>query len=178
MYATIRPFLELCMMSRGPQDLPASPAWLVIATLGYFAAGAAMAWPLYPPGLAVLSAMADVALLFGITAVLLAWRGLLTRWLQTVLALTASGLVMGLVALPIVFSLYRAVLTGEEAAFTALVYWVLVGWIVAIYGFIFTHALSLRSRWAGLGVALGYFVVSWVVMQAAFPSGRLGGTEG
>jgi len=178
MYATIRPFLELCVMSRGPQDLPASPAWLVIATLGYFAVGAAMAWPLYPPGLAMLSAMADVALLFGLTAALLAWRGLLARWLQTVLALAASGLVMGLVALPIVFHLYRAVISGEEAAFAALVYWVLVGWIVAVYGFVFTHALSLRSRWAGLGVALGYFVVSWVVMQAAFPSGQLGGTEG
>lgn len=178
MHATIRPFLELCVMSRGPQDLPASPAWLVIATLGYFAVGVAMAWPLYPPGLAVLSAMADVALLFGLTAALLAWRGLLARWLQTVLALAASGVVMGMVALPIVFSLYRAVLTGEEAAFTALIYWVLVGWIVAIYGFVFTHALSLRSRWAGLGVALAYFVVSWVVMQAAFPSGQLGATEG
>ncbi|HDP90079.1 MAG TPA: hypothetical protein ENN42_09015 [Thioalkalivibrio sp.] len=173
MYANIRPFLELCVMARGPQDLPASPSWLVIAAAGYFAVGAAIAWPLYPPGLALLSAGVDVALLFGIAAGLLAWRGYTVRWLQTALALAGSGFLMGVVALPIVFSLYRAILTGSEATFSALAYWVLVGWIIAIYGYIFTQALSLKSRWSGLGVALGYFVVSWIVMQLLFPQGQL-----
>ena len=54
-----------------------------------------------------------------------------------------------------------------------LVYWVLVGWIIAIYGHIFTQALGLGSRWAGAGIALAYFVLSWLAVQLVFPQGQL-----
>ena len=173
MYATLKPFLELCLLNRGPQDLPASAALLLLTTLGYFAVGAAVAWPVYEPAIAVATAGFDVLLLFGVTAGLLAWRGHRGRWLQTTTALAGSGFLMGLIALPIVFSVYRAILTQSDATFSVLVYWVLVGWIIAIYGHVCTQALSLRSRWLGLGVALGYFVLSWVSMQLVFPEGQL-----
>ena len=173
MYTTIKPLFELCIMARGPQDLPASPALLVVAALGYFGVGVAMGWPVYAPGVAVAAAGFDLLLLFGVTAGLLSWRGHPARWQQTATALAGSGFVMGLVALPIVFSIYRAILTGSDASFAVLVYWVLVGWIIAIYGHVFTQALSLRSRWAGVGIALAYFVLSWISVQLVFPQGQL-----
>lgn len=160
-------------MARGPQDLPASRVLLITVTLGYFAIGAAVNWPLQSPGQAVLMAGFDVALLFGFAALLLAWRGHPARWLQTVTALVGSGVIIGIIALPIIFSLYRAMLTQTDATLMLLVYWVLVGWIIAIYGHIFTQALSLRSRWAGLGVALVYFALSLVSVEVIFPRSEL-----
>jgi hypothetical protein len=173
MYATVRPLLELCIMKRGPQDLPASPAWLAAMALGYVAVGVAMGLPVYATGVAVAAAGFDLLLLLGFAAALLAWRGHPARWLQTATALTGAGFLMGVVALPIVFSIYRAILGEADATLAVLAYWVLVGWIIAIYGYIFTQALSLRSRWFGLGVALGYFVLSWVTVQTVFPQGQL-----
>lgn len=173
MYAFFKPFLDLCLLSRGPQDLPSSRALLVLVALAYFAVSLAVVWPASPPGEAVATAAVDLGLLLGFAAAVLAARGYRARWVQTAEALLGSGFLLSLVAMPVIYGLYRAYLNQSDPGILAVGYLVIVGWLIAVYGNIFRHALSLKSRWSGLAVAFGYMVLSWTSIRMLFPQDSL-----
>lgn len=102
MVALLRSLIELCLLRRGPQDLPYSPpavavfAAVLVALQVGFASSQGM-------GTAALVARAAVTLvlLFGVTGALLRVRGLDNRRMQTLLALAGSGVIFSLAMMPV-----------------------------------------------------------------------------
>ncbi|HBD20559.1 MAG TPA: hypothetical protein DC063_11080, partial [Arenimonas sp.] len=87
MVALLRPLFELCLLRRGPQDLPYSPPAVATFAFALMALQLAMGAATEAPP-AQLAARVGVTafLLFGVTQVLLKLRGLDNRAAQTLLA--------------------------------------------------------------------------------------------
>lgn len=102
MAALLREVLEVCLLRRGPQDLPFSPPAVAGFTAGLLALQVAFAAH-YDSGPLAMSARVLVTLLilFGATRALLRFRGMDNRATQTLLALAGTSLLFSLVMMPL-----------------------------------------------------------------------------
>lgn len=172
MSALIKPFLQLCLLSRGPQDIPASRALLLITVSIYWLVAVAMGWPFYGMRSSVLQSVVELLMLLGFTRLALALARHPGRFTQTATALTAAGGLLGVVLLPVAYAIYQAQAQGVPLGIPALAYLVVLGWLLLVYGHIFRHALSLKHLGLGVLVALGLVVFVAMVTQFLFPEVR------
>lgn len=170
MLAIARPFVEICLLRRAPQDLPASPLLLGIALSAHAGLGV-LVTALYYPLLTAIGVSVTGTLLLGLLAfALLTARGLGERFLQTYAAFAGTGAVLEAIALPLV-----ALLEGSEAGdapsaagviltipWLALLVW---SWVVS--GHILRHALSVHLT-AGIGISMAFFWLSALVVHQLF----------
>ncbi|WP_440997821.1 hypothetical protein [Arhodomonas sp. SL1] len=139
--------LDICLLRRGPQDLPASTSLLGLA----IAASALVGYPTMralpeatgTPGMDVI---VGLVVTFAFAYGLLQAHGLGNRLVQTASALFATDVVISAIALVVL------TLVPGQAPVASLALLVLVVWNVAIVGHIFRHALdtgmSLGVAWA------------------------------
>lgn len=171
--APLLPLLvDLCLLRRGPQDLPYSPRLtrsLVLLGLGCDL--------LYVALLEVQGALPRVVFGLALTLALpwwlLGWRQRRERYAQTLAALAGSGVLFTLLFLPLALWAQQHVpaegvetLTREQLAAGWLVLG-LLGWKLAVNGHILRHALDL-PRTAGLALALGWFLVEFNLDRLLF----------
>ena len=102
MAALLREILEVCVLRRGPQDLPFSPP----AVMGFTAAlvGLQLVFAALNdagPMAMLVRALVTLLILFGATRALLRFRGMENRAMQTLLALAGSTLLFSLVMMPL-----------------------------------------------------------------------------
>ncbi len=152
--------LDICLLRRGPQDLPYSTTLLVIAValsglLGYPTMRALP--PGTPtPGLDLILAMAFGA---GYLYLVLRFHGLATRFVQSATALFATDCVISGLSLPLLE------LGGTESQATMLGLTGLIIWNLVIIAHILRNALD-ASLGVGFAWALGYVMSSGLIMQA------------
>jgi hypothetical protein len=166
-YALIKPFISLCLLNANPQDLPASTPLLIITLGAYLLVTVVMAMPIYGLGLSILQAILEVALLLGYTRLALQVSRRPERYLQTASALAGTGVIIGVLALPLVYSLSRAAAYGDVNSLTLPAYLLILAWLLVVYGHIYRHALS-TGLLIGMLVGFGYVVVSSVVIESVF----------
>jgi hypothetical protein len=172
-YALIQPFVRLCFLNANPQDLPASAVLLGLTLSAYLLVTAFMVMPLYGLSLSFREAIVEVVLLVAYTQVVLHIGAHPERYTQTVSALAGAGVIIGLLALPLAYSLYNSALRGTTNAPLLLFAYVLVfAWMLVVYGHIYRHALS-TGLFIGVLVGLGYIILTSVVIESAFPSPEL-----
>lgn len=157
-----RQVLEICLLRRGPQDLPYSQGLLVLT----MTASAAVGYPAMSRfGLSDSPAL-DVALTLGFTLAylhgVLTIKGLRGRFVQTASAVFGTDVVVTGLALPIM-----AMTTGpsDEAPVSGLLMLALVLWNLAILGHILRHALAVRLP-VGVLWALAYVFGSTLFIRA------------
>lgn len=159
----IAALFDLCLLKRGPQDLPFRPV-LVLALLL-----AGLALEVYGVVLVGVSNSAEVVLLSGVFAVaapwaLLRWRGLDARLWQTLLALIGTGVLFSLLRLPLLAAL-GPLAAQPKPALAPLYGWglvLLIGWQLLVYGHIWRHALRLPLP-TGVLVALGLWLTEMLL---------------
>ncbi len=170
MLAIARPFVEMCLLRRAPQDLPASPLLLGVAIAAHVGLGTLITL-IYYPFLTAIGVSVTGTLLLGLLAfVLLSARGLTERFFQTYAAFAGTGAVLEAVALPIVAMLETNDTTGAASAagviltipWLALLVW---SWVVS--GHILRHALSVHLT-AGIGISMAFFWLSALVIHQLF----------
>lgn len=157
MIALLRAVRDLCLLRGGPQDLPYAPKLAVWLTAGVLLLGVA-ASDLAGEGLRPGRLLYTVAFGLAVPWLLLAWRDLRSRYVQTLIARQAVTLVFGLLALPML-SVARDLPAPDSGIapepLQILAGWAALGlalWTFAVHAHIWRHALNLR-----LGVA---FVVA------------------
>lgn len=161
-------FVDLCLLRRKPQDLPASTTLfglvLGVALLGGLllsvTAGASLLAGIGQTAL-------DLILMLGVLHVALKAMKKQARYLQTATALVGADAVVGFVAL-VPVSLARPALGAEPAAdvlFAGLLFLALVAWSVLIVGHILRHAFDLPLA-QGVIIAIAFDVFSFVVVSA------------
>lgn len=167
MLALIHYFIELCLLRRAPQDLPASLALLQVLSLVYLAVGVLVgAVTGQGPGIALAQTLVDIAVLLGLLYAGLRWRGRLPRFLQAASALVGSGALLSLLVL-IPLGLAPG---GEDAGltgFAALLFLALLAWSLVVMGHILRHTLDLPLVQGAL-IAVAYNLLAYSLLGALF----------
>jgi hypothetical protein len=160
-------FIDLCLLRRQPQDLPASATLfglvLAVAVMGGLllsvTAGASLV-------AALGQTLLDLLLMLGVLHLALKATGKQGRYLQTGTALVGADAVIGLVAL-LPVTLARPSVgaePGADALLAGLLFLALVAWSVLVVGHILRHAFGL-SLAQGVIVAVAFDVFSFVVIS-------------
>ncbi len=165
MLTLVRFFWQLCLLRRGPQDLPASLpllAWLALlnvligttGTLSHFG-GASRAFA---------ASVLDTLIVAGLVYATLAFAGHRPRLVQVLTAVYGIGVLFGAAFLPV------QLLAGNAEALGLLVLANLVAlaWIHVALGHVLRHALEL-DLWAGIAIAIGYTVIGVIVVNTYLP---------
>ena len=168
MYALIDLFWEICLLRKGPQALPPSQTLLKFSLTAYGLSSLIFLLLIQEPFLALLQTLVDVALLVGTVYVVLTITRFGLRFVQTLTALAGTGTLLGLVALPIFIWIDQEVASNGAAVLPRLLFLGLIIWHISVVAHVLHHALS-SNRWIGLLYALGYYFISWTVMDFLFP---------
>ncbi|ANB02703.1 hypothetical protein [Ectothiorhodospira sp. BSL-9] len=168
MYALIKPFLQLTFLQKGPEDLPASAFLLWLCAIVYLFVGLIVAVPFYPFQIAILQAGMELGLLAAFTALLLQGKGVPERFMQTFTALLGVGIVLGLIMLPLVYSLRGAEAPEEIPVVVTVGYLVLLGWLLTAYGHVLRSALGLKTAAGGVALAVAYLMLAAVAGEILY----------
>lgn len=175
MLALARPFVEMCLLRLGPQDLPASPFLLGVSVAAYVGLGV-LVTALHYPFLTAVAISVTGTLIFGLLAyALLSVRGVAGRFFQTGAALAGTGAVLEAVALPLVALLEAGEpaadagsRAGSGAGAILVIPWLaFLVWSWVVGGHILRHALSVRLP-AGIGLSIALFWLSTLVIHQLF----------
>ncbi|MEZ5592318.1 MAG: hypothetical protein R3F53_17085 [Gammaproteobacteria bacterium] len=163
-------FFDICLLRRGPQDVPAAPALTAVRTglSGHWFCcphgGRRAAYPLR----SLLLTLADLALLAGMTYGVLRALGHSARLAQTLTALTGCGTLLQLIALPLGIWFDQASASQANAELPFLLWLLLLLWSIVISAHILRHAFTV-SFGIGLAYAFAYLFVSWTIADWLLP---------
>lgn len=168
MQPIIQAFLEICLLRRGPQDLPSS-GFLLYLSLGLYAlSGSLIALAYQPPLLAVALAISDTALLAALTVGVLYLHRRPRRVPQTLSALAGSGALLAVLALGPTWWWYVARTGDADPTAAAVMLLVLVVWGLVVMGHVLRHALSVPLI-VGLVIAVTFYWIAVTVQNSLFP---------
>jgi hypothetical protein len=157
-------FWDICLLRKGPEDVPASLALLKLSLLVYGITGLLIMLVSMELAPALLQTALDMALLGGLTYGVLSRRGYRTRFVQTLTALAGVGALLASITLPVVFWMDKETVDGSEAGLPLLVFLLLLGWSIAVVSHILQHALSI-SRNQSILYTLGYLFISMLLSK-------------
>lgn len=135
-------YLEICLLKRRPQDLPRSDWLMVLTLLAYGLSSAGLAAVDLEVPRAMAAALLDAGLLWAGTALVLYLFKRPLRTTQTVTALAGTGVVLSVVALPVVLWLTLAQGRHADTGIPALLWLGLFAWNLLISAHILRHALD------------------------------------
>lgn len=165
MFALVRFFVQLAMLRRGPQDLPASPALLALLAALNVLVGSANGVDLFGGVRAALGAnLLDLLLTMLMLFALLQVKGHVARWQQTASAFFGLGALAGLIML-FVRAPAEALGAMELAMLADMV---LAVWLHVALGSILRHALGIPLL-AGVAIMLSYTIIAFNVIARVFP---------
>ena len=168
MLLLVKTWLELCLLRKGPQDLPASGFFLGLSLGCYALVSWLVASPSFGITDAALLALVDSGMLAAFVVLLLYLQSKTERINQALSALAGSGSLMGLFALPLVLLVDPGQPAEQVPALLAGVWLLLLIWNLFVMAHIIRHALS-SSFAVGLGAAVLYALVSMQVVATLFP---------
>jgi len=168
--ALFDPFIQICLLRQGPQDLPTSGILLAIALTAHTVMSVLLSSVSLGAASALLSGVVDTVLLVVLTGALLYVQRRNARVIQTVTALAGTGAIITLIALPISGWLHATDQAAGEGSLALLLLLILTGWSLAVAGHIFRNALSV-PYFLGLVLAAAFYWISISVFRALFPLG-------
>jgi hypothetical protein len=165
MLALFQFFFDLAILRRGPQDLPASSALLVLlAALGVLIGGVNGAALFGGLGAALGANLLDLVLSMVTLFILLQLRGHAPRWLQTASAFLGLGALAGLVMLAV--RPFAELMGATE--FSTLADLILAIWLHVALGSVLRHALGVPLL-AGVVIVLAYTLTAFSIITRTFP---------
>jgi len=163
MYPLLKLFFDICLLQKGPQDIPTSPGLLALLIPTYAGISFLILILSTDPATAILQVFAEIFLVLTSCKIILYLAKKNERYQQSASALLATDSLISLAALPAMASLIGQ---GSALAFFSVVALMLWHWIVS--GHIYSHALDQPFTF-GLGVAFLYILVSYQLMALLFP---------
>ena len=157
-------FVDLCLLRKGPQDMPFSPQLLVVVTLLNVLVGVVMIVDVRTGVVTSLGeSLFDAGLMLVVLYFALQSQNRLARFNQAAISLMGSGLLLGLLALPLI-SWSR----NPDSVLAGLSLLVLIVWSMVVMGHILRHTFEIRL-FIGIGLAFIYTLLSWNLTLILFP---------
>jgi hypothetical protein len=165
-------FFDICRLSKGPQDIPASKNLLTLCLVTYGLLSVQLAELSQPIDKAVLAGGLEVVLIMIFSLALLQIRGKSSRWVQTVTALAGTGIIISIIAIP----LYLFIGVGADNAATSegfqglglLFLAILACWNITIMGHILRHSLDI-NMFSAIVLAIAYVWIIFSFTSAIMP---------
>ncbi len=170
MYELIKILFEICLLKKGPQDLPASPLLLKLLLVAYVVINLIILNMGVDFSSSLLQLGVEFIYLITFSYSLLYFFRRTPRYLQTFSALLGTDALLSLLSIPALASF-----TLNPSAITFLAIFLLIIWHWLVYGHIFRHALE-QSFPFSLGLVLLYLILIYWIMSALFP--ELGSSTG
>ncbi|CDI01505.1 conserved membrane hypothetical protein [Candidatus Competibacter denitrificans Run_A_D11] len=154
-------FFDICLLRKAPQDVPASMALLKMCLLAYALSGLLVLMINDPLPVALLEILLDMVLLSGLLYLGLMLHRHPRRFEQALSALTGSGTLIGLLALPLMSWMTHQA-QGDDVVLPSFLLLALMIWSIVIMAHILRHAFEI-SVWQGALYALSYTFLSWTL---------------
>ncbi|MES9992072.1 MAG: hypothetical protein ABW098_08970 [Candidatus Thiodiazotropha sp.] len=164
MKALLNSAVDLCLLRSAPQDLPASIHlfWLLLI-LNLLVGTLIVLDAQFGLFRALVENLFALTLMLGLLAAILTISGRLSRFKQTAIAMLLSGLLLSLLALPLVAWRHRS-----ESAESELLLLVIFIWSILVLGHIIRHAFEISFNLA-IAIGLLYNILAWSIMSQLFP---------
>ncbi len=162
-------FFNLCRFKLAPQQLPASSTFTFVLLVAYVLMDFVHEVDRLAAPLAFVSSMVDVGLSVILTTSLLLLTRRKVRIWQTLSALAGANIVLGVLALPLVYWFDYARDAGFDSSLPILLLLGIIVWSIAVTGHILRHALD-SSLYVGIVVSILYSVISTNVLSQLFPT--------
>lgn len=156
----LQAFWQITLFRLGPEDLPDSRFFMMLAAALFVGAEAMVVVSLYPLALLVPILLLDTVLLTVWASAALAYAGHLSRIQPTLAALFGSSAVLQLLSYPL------SLFLSDEVRILPLV--LILLWSIAVYAHILVRATG-WSYGTGVWAAVGYVVVSFNLIDAVLP---------
>jgi len=164
-----RSFFAICCFRSGPQDLPVSRELLALCLSAYAFSSFLLTLSTQPVATAIFSGLIDAALLAVIShGMLWLWR-LPERWWQLTTALSGTGVLFSLAAIPLS---YLLAFSGNDHPLNLLLVLLVISllvWNIGVMAHIMRHALS-SSFAMGVFIALIYVWVITATINSLLPA--------
>ena len=158
-------FWEICLLRKGPQDVPsASVLFWILLTTGLFV-DLFMAVNFVDFQSAILLVITNTLALFAMVAGLLMLFSYRNRIIQTLITLIGTGLIFSVIRIPLMF-IFKA-MPDHGGMFGFVEIFVLI-WSLVVVAHILRHALSTEFLLAGM-LSFGYFMVSYQLANYFIP---------
>lgn len=158
-------FWEICLLKKGPQDVPAAQVLFWILLLAGLLLDIIIALSFVNLQQAVLVVIANTLVLFGVVILLLVIMGYANRIIQTLSTLIGTGLVFSLLRLPVMLIVKLA---PQNASMFGFIEIILLVWSLIVIAHILRYALSIQLFLAG-ALAFGYFMLSYQLVSYFIP---------
>lgn len=153
-------FFDICLFRKRPQDLPTSAAFLLVCLLFYTLSSFVLALLSQSTLNAAAAGVTETVLIMLMTYFFLKLKNMQQRWLQVTTALSGTGIIFSLLAIPV---FYWVASSGESVhGLLYLLVIILVVWNIAVMAHVMRHSLSV-SFTAGVCIALLYI---WLIASA------------
>lgn len=164
MQALIQFFIELCVLRRAPQDLPASDALLALTIAANLLVGLLVGSTAdLPLGTSLMHGLLEIALTLGALYLALGITRHPARFTQSATALLGSGAVVGLVAvIPMTMNATGSNET-DTATLGAILLLGLIVWSVVVTGHILRHTFAITlGQGSAIALAFELFAISLI----------------
>lgn len=166
-YLLLGKLVDILLLRRGPQDLPASSSLLAILILCNLIVGILLFSSQQEGNPESLQSVVDMGLTLIMYTAVLHLRGVRERVVQTLTAFTGTGLLLTLVLFPISLLLASE---GDGLFLSAgqLMFMALLIWSLAVDGHIFRHSLN-TSMLVGTSCAVVIFIARVYILESIWP---------
>ncbi|MFK8067864.1 MAG: hypothetical protein AB8D52_06445 [Gammaproteobacteria bacterium] len=161
-------FMDICLFRRQPQDLPASNFFLGILVMLSIAFGLLLNLINLPFKHAVLAVILNLSVVAIITQLLLRLHNKSARFNQTLIAQLGTGIVIAIIAAPVIVMLQYAENNNVNAAPGAILWLILFTWELSVSAHILRHALS-TSFVQGFMISILYPLIYFRLLSFLIP---------
>ena len=160
-------FLEICLLRKGPQDVPSS-GFLVASTaaLGLLSGVIVLSDSFQGPGGALAAQLLDLLLLTGFIYGGLRFVGSPTRLYQSLAALFGSGTLIN-VATMLVLAFSKPAEDGVLTGPGGMLYLFIMTWALVVVAHILRHTFDIAFL-GGIALAIAYFLLINSLVQKLF----------
>ncbi len=161
-------FLDICLLRKGPQDLPKSTVLLYMCLTLYTVFDVLLTLQARSIEDALLVSLVDVCFLLAVTFFILKQHHHLDRWIQTITALCGTGVILGVFIFPLVYGSAQNQYETWLQQIIILLFLVMIIWNIAVLAHIVRHAIS-SSMGIGIMIAILYIWMSSLLISMLFP---------
>ncbi len=162
MFKLVKDFFNICLLRGGPEELPYSYVLLGVTIVVNVFLSVLIGSMIHNLKLAGLTSIA--ALFFSFVFVKLLLHKKPERFVQTFSAMLGVDAIISIISLPSVYSL-AYLKPGETAImFFNLTGFALLVWVVIVYGYIFSKALSSMMGY-GVAISVGYALLTIMIIE-------------
>ncbi len=164
----LKRLFHICLLTKGPQDLPYSVMLLRVFLLTYFATGLVSLTTSFPMEEAVLVMIVDISLLLLFSWLCLQAFKMQARFVQMISAMAGIGTLFNMVSIPLMAQIAVAKQGGQISGELSFLLLFLISWNLAVIAHIFRESFDVRLL-AAFVLTLAYKVIEISLSQILFP---------